>query len=861
MSLIEYTPATIVGIENMTTKETVTAEHWNRLFNLLIAQGNNSTTAIYNMLNAIAATTAAAQVGAATITGVTGTTVQTIMSGLKGLLDLCYTAAATDTLLAQKETVANANQLVKNIAFNSVNGVFTITTQGGTVTTIDTALEKVAVNFTYDQATQSLILTLADGSTTNISLSAFIQENDFLDSSTIDFSVTDHIVTATIKNGSITETMLAGATLTALIGYKNSAETAAINAAASEANALTYRNTAGVSASEALASKNAAKVSETNSKTSETNSKTSETNSKASETNAATSASQALQYRNEAEAIVGQKVTSFNGRTGVVLPADADYLDTQIALSAETRTNFGLPETARLPAVTEALYNAIDFVGGNFTQHESDTFVHTTDLEKQAWDSAVVLKGVTAPTTATVGAVGQFYLDTVMKALYQCKAVDVGVYTWENVVADPVGTIVSTLAPSLGSDFALCNGAYFNKTDYPQLYETALTKVAYGVSSITIDRTVYTDAVSKIPKNFCYSDTQIAVITQNGILWCNRDNLLSWNFISFTTIGFTATSFNHPTIAFVNGKWVITAWTPPTGSQWFLAVGSCASLTGSWTVSNSAINTTYICTILKSSGAFLVNGEVHILVCGRHSSGYAYGRVYDVKASDSTLLNWTVTQLTIPEQSNSSFFPQEISYQAPLIDGSYAYVSMVLINSSGSYRINVVQINMSTGVVTNIAVMDSPAGPWFYSNVVKNGNNFYYFRCGMAGDVETSNTVYLYTFTAANLVPVLTATLVLGAVTVANWGTMFDSRAKLSLNPGGAGLIIGGTSIAKLWVSGTTVTDYIQRVNDCTIITPTEIINYPSAASTAFVLSQCSADICQVPSISSPGYYTHIKVQ
>ena len=325
MALIEYTPQRILTTENMSTKSVVTSEHWNEIINLLTSQGNNSATAIYNMLNAIAASTAAEQVGAATITGVTGTTVQTIMAGLKGLLDLCYTASATDTLLAQKESLADANQLVKSITFNNLDGKFTITKQDGTSSIIDTALEKVAINFTYDQATQSLILTLADGSTQTIPLSSLIQENDFVDSDTIDFTVTNHTITAVVKNASITEAMLTSATLAALVGYKNSAETAATNAAASEANSLTYKNNAATSAGEALVSKNAAKTSETNAKTSETNSKTSETNAKTSETNAATSASQALQYRNEASSIVGDKVISFNGRKDVVLPADGDY--------------------------------------------------------------------------------------------------------------------------------------------------------------------------------------------------------------------------------------------------------------------------------------------------------------------------------------------------------------------------------------------------------------------------------------------------------------------------------------------------------------------------------------------------------
>ena len=174
MAFASYIPDKIEVVENMASKTVVTAEHWNNILNELIVQGNLTAQAVYDVITQLANSTGADDIGAATITGVSGTTVQTVMAGLKALIDLCYTSNTTDTLLAQKETIAAANQLVKTITFNSTDGKFTITKQDGSQSIIDTDIEKTAVNFAYNPTTQALDLTLTDGSITSVSLSSFI---------------------------------------------------------------------------------------------------------------------------------------------------------------------------------------------------------------------------------------------------------------------------------------------------------------------------------------------------------------------------------------------------------------------------------------------------------------------------------------------------------------------------------------------------------------------------------------------------------------------------------------------------------------------------------------------------------------
>lgn len=113
------------------------------------------------------------------------------------------------TLNAEKASTEDLNGSIVNVRLDEKTGIFTFTRFDGTTFTINTALEEVATNFVYDYATQSLVLTLSDGSTQNIDLSALITQYEFTSSATILFTVgTDGKVTANIKPNSITDQML-----------------------------------------------------------------------------------------------------------------------------------------------------------------------------------------------------------------------------------------------------------------------------------------------------------------------------------------------------------------------------------------------------------------------------------------------------------------------------------------------------------------------------------------------------------------------------------------------------------------------------------------------------------------------------
>ncbi len=204
------------------------------------------------LIDALTAATGAGEIGAA-VEGLTGATVQAILNAIKAALDAKASDAATSAALEGKADKLTISSHIKEVELDSSTGVFTFTRQNGTKITIDTALEKVAVNFAYDKATQSLKLTLADGSTETVALSDFITVTEFEDSDTLEWSVSadGSKAKATIKAGSITDTMLSSALKGLLAGYVNKAAQAATAAVGSESSALSYKNAAEAAKSDA----------------------------------------------------------------------------------------------------------------------------------------------------------------------------------------------------------------------------------------------------------------------------------------------------------------------------------------------------------------------------------------------------------------------------------------------------------------------------------------------------------------------------------------------------------------------------------------------------------------------------------
>ena len=147
-------------------------------------------------------------------------------------------SAKIDEIDTTKVSADQLNNMVTDVGFNDKNGVISITKYNGTVLNIDTAMEKIAVNFEYNAQAQQLVLTLENGEKQYIDMSALITQYEFKDTDTIVFSVdSDGKVSASIKSGSITKAMLSSEVMSDITLSENNAAASAQAAAQSATNA------------------------------------------------------------------------------------------------------------------------------------------------------------------------------------------------------------------------------------------------------------------------------------------------------------------------------------------------------------------------------------------------------------------------------------------------------------------------------------------------------------------------------------------------------------------------------------------------------------------------------------------------
>lgn len=122
-----------------------------------------------------------------------------------------------DRVVGFDTSKANQSDLLKafkDVSLNTTTGVITFTLFDNTTKTIDTLLEKVAINFDYDDNPssahyQNLIIELEDGTYKYIDMSALITEYEFVNSSTVAFTVgLDGSISASVIDGSVTSAKL-----------------------------------------------------------------------------------------------------------------------------------------------------------------------------------------------------------------------------------------------------------------------------------------------------------------------------------------------------------------------------------------------------------------------------------------------------------------------------------------------------------------------------------------------------------------------------------------------------------------------------------------------------------------------------
>lgn len=144
----------------------------------------------------------------------------------------------TDTLDTSKANVDQLNSMVVDVSYNDTTGVISLTKYNGTTVNIDTAIEKMAVNFLYDSETEQLVITLEDGSKQYVDMSALVTQYEFGETATISFTVgSDGSVSASVKSGSITKAMLATEVLETVTSAESNASASASSASSSAENA------------------------------------------------------------------------------------------------------------------------------------------------------------------------------------------------------------------------------------------------------------------------------------------------------------------------------------------------------------------------------------------------------------------------------------------------------------------------------------------------------------------------------------------------------------------------------------------------------------------------------------------------
>lgn len=368
------------GVVAAPDKLTGTASQNKAVFDRLVRE---TVRELFNgLIDALAGEDGAAEIGTSAIGGVAGGDVQTVLGSLKTILDTKLSTADANAALALKSDKSVTDLHFKAVTLNAQTGVFTFTREDGSFVTVDTVLEKVATNWRYDAPTQSLVLTLADGTAQSVPLSAFITETEFEDSAQLAFSVSGHKVTATVRAGSITDAMLSSALLAQLQSCVAAASDSATDAAQSAAAAEGYKNTASQKASEAAQSEQNAAASALSAAGSETAAQT-----KAGE--AANSAGEAAADKAGADASAVLAESYARGGTGTRAGEDTDnarYYKEQAAQIAggDYATNTDLANAVSTHNASASAHGDIRTALG---AHAESADVHVTAAQKAAWSA------------------------------------------------------------------------------------------------------------------------------------------------------------------------------------------------------------------------------------------------------------------------------------------------------------------------------------------------------------------------------------------------------------------------------------------------------------------------------------------
>ena len=362
----------------------------------------------------------ASNIGAA-VDDFPGETVQEVLDAFNDALTDRYTKAETNSYVGQE-----TENLVETVHVDLTTGVITVTKKDGSKETFDTALEKVPATMALvdEESGTYLVITNVDGSQTKTDVSKLIDTYTFQNSAEVAFSVdgsgNNKTVTASIRPASIGLDRFTLEVTQKLEQYNATSKANADAAAASETNAKGSETAASGSASQSAQSAGAASGSATQAAQSAGA-------AAASAESAQSNAAQALAAKNAAEAsatlsqswteggtgiregentnnakywagvaqgAAGGGVTTFNGRSGAVVPAKGDYTAEMVGARPESWIP-SAADTGAVPITEKGAPNGVATLG-------QDGKLPPSELPPMDYDpagsAAAVQPALTAPT-------------------------------------------------------------------------------------------------------------------------------------------------------------------------------------------------------------------------------------------------------------------------------------------------------------------------------------------------------------------------------------------------------------------------------------------------------------------------------
>lgn len=128
------------------------------------------------------------------------------------------------------------------------------------------------------------------------------------------------------------------------------------------------------------------------------------------------------------------------------LNGNADIIDTELKKRPVVGSDGKLPDSL-LPDLSET-YEKKGAAAAAVSAHNTSTNAHNDIRIELGKKAPVPIIGTSAPTTSTVGVVGQEYIDTAAKLVYHCTAAGATGYTWEVYSAGRSTKVNTTLYAS-----------------------------------------------------------------------------------------------------------------------------------------------------------------------------------------------------------------------------------------------------------------------------------------------------------------------------------------------------------------------------------------------------------------------------